>query len=126
FHGDIVEQALARWYEYWLKGIDNGIMKEPPVRIFVRNGEGYRNEQEWPLQRAETRNLYLTPGRSGAVESLNNGALSWTKPNGGSTPTSYYSPDPAWTIPGIGSVVTGKYGFAPNTRKNLTFTTPPL
>jgi hypothetical protein len=24
-----------RWWEYWLKGIDNGIMKEPPVKLFM-------------------------------------------------------------------------------------------
>jgi len=24
-----------RWWEYWLKGIDNGIMKEPPVTLFM-------------------------------------------------------------------------------------------
>jgi hypothetical protein len=23
------------WWEYWLKGIDNGIMKEPPVKLFM-------------------------------------------------------------------------------------------
>ena len=24
-----------RWWEYWLKGNDNGIMKEPPVTLFM-------------------------------------------------------------------------------------------
>lgn len=24
-----------RWWEYWLKGIDNGIMQEPPVKVFM-------------------------------------------------------------------------------------------
>lgn len=24
-----------RWWEYWLKGVDNGIMKEPPVSLFM-------------------------------------------------------------------------------------------
>ena len=28
-------------------GVDNGVMKEAPVRIYVRNGGGYRDEQEW-------------------------------------------------------------------------------
>ena len=58
-----MEEQLLRWYDYWLKGIDNGIMREPPVRIYVRNGGGYRDEQEWPLRRAKTRNLYLAPAR---------------------------------------------------------------
>ena len=25
----------ARWFDFWLKGIDNGIQNEPPVRLFV-------------------------------------------------------------------------------------------
>jgi predicted acyl esterase len=32
-----------RWFDYWLKGVDNGIMEEPPVRIYMmasaRKGE---------------------------------------------------------------------------------------
>ena len=60
-----------RWFDYWLKGIDNGIMAEPPVTLFVRHysipsacmpleepGE-WRNESEWPIARREDRDLYL-------------------------------------------------------------------
>ena len=126
FQNDVVEKPLARWYEYWLKGIDNGILREAPVRIFVRNGEGYREEKEWPLKRAERRNLYLAPGPSGAVESLNDGALSWEKPTATTGSTSYVSPDPAWTLPGIGTNVFGKFGLPHTTRKIITFTSPPL
>ena len=25
-----------RWFDRWLKGIDNGVMDEPPVTVFVR------------------------------------------------------------------------------------------
>ncbi len=28
----------ARWFDRWLKGIDNGVDREPPVRIFVMGG----------------------------------------------------------------------------------------
>ena len=27
--------AWARWFDYWLKGIDNGVADDPPVRLFV-------------------------------------------------------------------------------------------
>jgi predicted acyl esterase len=34
--GAIVPPAEElRWWDYWLKGIDNGIMKEPPVTLFM-------------------------------------------------------------------------------------------
>lgn len=121
-----MEEQLVRWYDYWLKGIDNGIMNEPPVRIFIRNGAGYRDEQEWPLKRAKPRNLYLAPGPSGAVESLNDGKLSWEAPKAGVKPTSYTYPDPDWTFPGTGSAVRGKTGLLHTTRKILTFTSDPI
>jgi len=55
-----------RWYDRWLKGIDTGIEKEAPVRIFVigagephKTPEGrlyvggrWRDEKEWPPARA--------------------------------------------------------------------------
>jgi putative CocE/NonD family hydrolase len=28
----------VRWFDYWLKGVDNGIMDEPPVRYFMMAG----------------------------------------------------------------------------------------
>jgi uncharacterized protein len=40
-----------KWFDYWLKGIDNGIAEEPPVKIFVMGENQWRHEQEWPLQR---------------------------------------------------------------------------
>ena len=48
-----------RWYDYWLKGIDNGIMDESPVRIFVMGDNVWRYEQEWPLARARYVDYYL-------------------------------------------------------------------
>lgn len=62
-----------RWFDRWLKGIPNGVDKEPPVRIFVMGGgdahktpEGrifvgghWRDEQEWPLKRAIPMSWYL-------------------------------------------------------------------
>lgn len=41
-----------RWFDYWLKEIDNGITMEAPVKIFVMGENNWRDEQEWPLKRA--------------------------------------------------------------------------
>ena len=51
------EEAL-RWYEHWLKGIDTGIMDEPPIKIYVTGLNRYRYEHEWPLARTEWIKLY--------------------------------------------------------------------
>ncbi|MFC1861514.1 CocE/NonD family hydrolase [Chloroflexota bacterium] len=50
---------VLRWYDYWLKGIDTGLMDEPPVKLWVQGINQWRYEQEWPLARAEWTKLYL-------------------------------------------------------------------
>jgi len=54
-------EEITRWYDYWLKGIDNGIMDEPPIKIFVEGKNEYRFEDEWPLARTEWKEFYLRP-----------------------------------------------------------------
>lgn len=58
---DYNEEAL-RWYDHWLKGADNGVMDEAPVRIFVRGIDKWRREFEWPLARTKWTWLYLGAG----------------------------------------------------------------
>jgi uncharacterized protein len=48
-----------RWFDYWLKGIKNGIMEEPPVRIFVMGDNIWRDENEWPLARTKYTPCYF-------------------------------------------------------------------
>jgi hypothetical protein len=59
-----------RWFDYWLKGIDNGIMDEPPVDLFMmaaaeKGAYSPKNRHikaaNWPLDFRETR-YYLAPG----------------------------------------------------------------
>jgi predicted acyl esterase len=52
---------MIRWYDYWLKGIDTGIMDEPPIKIFVEGIKQWRYEQEWPLKRTNWTKFYLRP-----------------------------------------------------------------
>jgi hypothetical protein len=53
---------VLRWYDHWLKGVDNGVMQEAPVKIFVRGRNAWRDEQEWPLARTVWKKLYLREG----------------------------------------------------------------
>jgi predicted acyl esterase len=51
-----------RFFDYWLKGEDNGAMDGPPVRVQLRTGNAaYRvlEESEWPIARTEYRRWYL-------------------------------------------------------------------
>jgi putative CocE/NonD family hydrolase len=48
-----LDERHFRWFDYWLKGMDNGILDEPPVRIFVMGDNVWRDEPVWPLARAQ-------------------------------------------------------------------------
>jgi uncharacterized protein len=53
-----------RVFDYHLKGIENGIDKEPPIRIYVMHGGGWRHEHEWPLKRQVLTKVLLGADRS--------------------------------------------------------------
>lgn len=66
---DIVPE-MVRWWDRWLKGVDNGVDREPPIVLFARRptppsavlrtyrGE-WRYEPGWPLDRSATLPLEL-------------------------------------------------------------------
>ncbi len=68
FHAEEGRMDQLRWFDYWLKDIDNGIMDEPPIKLEIRTGGSkkpyaFRTENEWPLKRTKWTKLYLKPGR---------------------------------------------------------------
>jgi uncharacterized protein len=52
---------MLRWYDYWLKGIDTGVTKQPPIKVFVEGIRKWRYETEWPLARTAWTEFYLRP-----------------------------------------------------------------
>ena len=49
-----------RWYERWLKDVDNGVMDEDPIHYWTldaREGEEWRSTPTWPLASEEARGL---------------------------------------------------------------------
>ncbi len=80
-----------RWFDYWLKGEKNGIMDEPPVRIYVMGRNYWRDEGEWPLARAVETPYYLRS--RGAANTLHgDGALSPAPPTVEPVDTYVYDP----------------------------------
>ena len=57
FH--LFSPEILRWYDHWLKGIDTGIMEEPPIKILVVGKNRFRYEREWPLSRTKWVKFYL-------------------------------------------------------------------
>lgn len=65
-------QEAIRWWDYWLKNIDNGIMQEPAYRAWMQKDvkpaplHEYRAgrwiaENAWPPEQHETLTLYFSP-----------------------------------------------------------------
>ena len=66
-----------RWFDRWVKGIDNGIEAEPAVHVFVMGGGSgrrtpagrldhggfWREAASWPLPQTEFTRFYLHPDR---------------------------------------------------------------
>ena len=65
-----VEQL--RFFDHYLKGIDNGIDHELPVYIYVMN-QGWRAEEEWPLKRQKMTPFYLLPNGNMGIEAGEDG-----------------------------------------------------
>jgi putative CocE/NonD family hydrolase len=60
--------ALAvRWFDHWLRGVDNGIDREPTVRVFALGVNEWREYSDWPPPGVQTRHFYLAPGAAGDI-----------------------------------------------------------
>ena len=88
-----------RWFDHHLKGIANGLAEEAPVRIFVMGENVWRDEQEWPLSRAHSMELFLHS--DGAANTrFGDGALTVEPP--GDEPPDQYAYDPRHPVPTYG------------------------
>ncbi len=102
-----------RWFERWLRGVDNGIDREDPVRIFVmgggdgrkskdgrlQHGGHWRNEKSFPLERTKYTLYYMQA----------NGSLGMNKPAKQASET--YRFDPNDPVPTIGGNISSFTGF---------------
>jgi len=80
-----------RWFDHWLKGIDNHITSEPPVRIFVMGDNIWRDEKDWPLPDTDYTKYYLHSGGR-ANTRYGDGSLDTMPP--GEEPADMYLYDP--------------------------------
>jgi uncharacterized protein len=78
FYSEEGRRDQLRFFDCWLKGIDNGIMDEPPVKLAVRKGGDeieWRDEHEWPLARTDWRRFYFDLSQPLPGEGNNSGTL---------------------------------------------------
>src|SRR5579871_609080 len=103
---DLFREYL-RWFDYWLKGIDNGILKEPLVSLFTMGSNRWLHGSKYPLPETRFEKLYLA----------SRGRLTFTPPAGAET-ADHYDYDPGDPTPDPDP---------PADRKDiLVYTTPPF
>ncbi|MFK0170975.1 CocE/NonD family hydrolase [Streptomyces sp. NPDC090306] len=81
-HSATAADDYAAFLDHWLKGIDNGIMDRPPVRLEIRTGEGtsyVQEEDEWPIARTEYLRYHLDALPSDPVHPTPGNALRLTR-----------------------------------------------
>ena len=119
FHSEEGRIDQLRFMDYWLKGIDTGIMDEPPVKLEIRTGGvlkpsgayQFRFENEWPLARTQWTKFHLNIERDASDKK---DAI-----EGSLVPASAKTVAKA-TYPGAAATRPGK---AP---RGISFVTPPL
>jgi putative CocE/NonD family hydrolase len=91
-----ITAVKVRWFDYWIKGKQNGVDQDPPVRIFVMGDNEWRDESHWPLQRAQDKILFID-GAGNANTPAGDGKLVIERPVSADTDT--YTYDPADPVP---------------------------
>jgi putative CocE/NonD family hydrolase len=121
-----------RWFDHWLKGIDNGIMDEPPVhywRLGHTEKPQWRTADRWPPNQPTT-HFFFNKGKTGTVASTNDGLLA-TEGSATLEAADLYTVDHTATS-GTRSrwvAINAEHDYpnlARNDEKGLTYTTLPL
>jgi putative CocE/NonD family hydrolase len=86
-----------RWLDHWLKGVDNGIDREPLVSLFVMGSNRWVHGDTYPLVETLMTKIYLTSAGH-ANSSGGDGALV-TEPAAAGTPADRYAYDPGDPTP---------------------------
>ena len=139
----------ARWFDHYVRGIDNGIDREPPVSVYLSNGSREQllngsfthfTSDDWPLPGTQWTRLFLSSASSASARSLFDGSLSTTSQATPATqpypfaPANSFETDPHTTSAIAGATQLDRaatyFPFLTNMAltepTSITFTTPPL
>ena len=93
---------LVRWFDHWLKGVDNDVTKEPKARVFLMGANEWRTYDTWPPKDAKAVTWYFDS--DGAANTrTGNGRLITAKPKKHAQDAFTY--DPLHPTPSVGGQV---------------------
>jgi hypothetical protein len=94
-----LHETQRRWFDYWLKGLDSGIVEDAAVKIFIMGENVWRDEDTWPLARTRYTPYYLhSQGQANSLRG--NGALNPKTPQ--EEPPDRFVYDPNDPVPTCG------------------------
>ena len=92
-------EMYLKWYDFWLKGIENGITDMPKVQYYVMGRAEWRSSDVWPLPETQYTKYYLHSD-GGANSRFGDGRLSTKMPD--DEPSDTYTYDPENPVPSVG------------------------
>lgn len=63
------QSAIWQWFDFYVKGIDNGVDEKPAVEVQYPSGK-WQFQQEWPSEKTQPRTLYLNSNKSLSDQAL--------------------------------------------------------
>jgi putative CocE/NonD family hydrolase len=125
--GQDYDGLVLRWMDRWVKGLDNGVDREPPARVYVMGASQWRTGDRWPFTGTTSKTLYLA-GPAGSREGQTvSGSLVSSPPGGGATSSSFIS-DPSRPVRDSFAETAGPHDYRDLARRAdvLVFETGPL
>ncbi|MBI4612832.1 MAG: CocE/NonD family hydrolase [Planctomycetes bacterium] len=126
-----LDSVVLRFFDRYLKGVQNGIDREDPVFVFVMGENRWRREKDWPLPGTVPTRLYLAGGPANKIEGGGRLALDGPADDGASP--NVYRYDPADIPPTttdfddvIGNSATADQSVLADREDALDYTSPPL
>jgi uncharacterized protein len=127
-----VDGYTVRWFDHFLKGIDNGVDKDPPVYVFVMGENQWYAEQDWPLPQTRFTKYYFTSNGHANSQS-GDGLLTTTLPARETSDVYIYDPghptlDPSTSFPHHNGSIDGAWDTQLSSRGDevLVYQTSPL
>ena len=54
-----LQTKAVRWFDYWIKSVENGVMDEAPVKLFVMGRNDWKETEDWPIPETIWQRIYL-------------------------------------------------------------------
>ncbi|MCH7321035.1 CocE/NonD family hydrolase [Solibacillus sp. MA9] len=132
FEGDEIYliTEMERWFDYWLKDIDTGVMEEDPIKYYTIGANEWRTTKVWPVADVEKVKWYFNNEKSNSATSINDSLLSNEEPLLEAKNQFRYDPkNPIITIGGrnlFSELGLGPLDQRPAEKHSLTYTSEPL